>query len=124
MKSKTLWTLIMLNAALLALFVWRVMPDNAAYAQQQPQRGPAAARGPGAAAAPVGAPGDYLMVPTELNGISSGVVIIVDQVNGQLIALTENGTGAIDTMEKVDLRQAFAAGRAGGAGPARRGRGY
>jgi hypothetical protein len=105
MKSTATWALIVLNVVLLVAFVWRFIPENAAHAQQR------------AGAAPTR--GDYLVVPAEFNGISSGILVILDQTNAQLSAATYNEAGnTVEMMPKIDLKQVFT----GGAAPARGGR--
>jgi hypothetical protein len=95
MKSNALWALIALNAVLLASFVWRVLPDNSAVAQQA-----GAAR----------RVGDYLVLPAQVNGSSSGIVIVLDQTNGQLSALSfDESTNRFDSMPKIDLKRVFSA---------------
>lgn len=103
MKSTATWALIVLNAVLLAAFVWRLMPENTA----QAQRAAGAARG------------DYLVIPAEFNGVSSGILVILDQTNGQLSAATYNeSNNVVEMMPKIDLKQVFT----GAAIPARGGR--
>jgi hypothetical protein len=106
MKSTVLWALIILNAALLVSFVWRVMPENAAVAQQRGAAAPARA-------------GDYLIIPAEISGGSNGVLVVLDQTNGQLSAAAwDDANRRPDFMGKVDLRRAMQ----GAAAPARAGR--
>ena len=96
MKSTALWALIVLNAVLLASFVWRVVPDNAAVAQQPP-----------AAAKRIG---DYLILPIEVNGAAQGIVAVLDQTNGQLSAVTfDEAMSKFDPMIKIDLKRVFSA---------------
>jgi hypothetical protein len=94
MKSSTaLWALILLNAALLLSFVWRLMPENAAMAQRAtvPPR-----------------PGDYIMVPANVTGANAGIIVVVDQTNAQLSAFSyDDANKQLSMMQKVDLRQVF-----------------
>lgn len=93
MKSTALWALIVLNAALLISFAWRLFPDNTAHAQQ---------------AAAVRRAGDYLLIPIEVSGATTGIVVVVDQTTAQLGAMSfEDSTGRLENMEKVDLRRVF-----------------
>lgn len=107
MKTTMLWALVIVNALLLGSLLGRFASDNTALAQQ-------------ARAAP--RPGDYLMIPGEVSGVSSGLVFIVDITNGRLSAMTYNESNRrFDTMQSIDLagvfqRAATGGGGAGGAG--------
>ena len=91
MKSTAIWTLAVLNVALLLSFLWRVMPTNSAIAQQAVRR-----------------PGDYLLIPATVSGASTGIVVAVDQTNGLLSAVTfDESTGKTESMQKLDLKQIF-----------------
>jgi hypothetical protein len=93
MKSTILWALIILNAALLAAFYERISKPNIASAQP---------------AARSQRPGDYLMIPGEVQGGNSGVVYVVDTTNGTLGAMTyDDSKGKIEVMPPIDLNQAF-----------------
>ena len=99
MKSTALWALIILNAVLLAAFVGRVIGENTAVAQNN--------RG-GAAPAAAARPGDYIMAPADINGSSSGIVVVVDQTNGQLSAISyDEANRKFDSMNKIDLAATF-----------------
>lgn len=101
MKTTVLWALVVANALLLISFIGRFPSGNAALAQ--PARG--AVR-----------PGDYLMIPGDVSGVSSGLVFIVDTTNGRLSALTYNeSTRRIDSMQSIDLGAVFQ--RAAGGAP-------
>ncbi|HVT90562.1 MAG TPA: hypothetical protein VHD56_17030 [Tepidisphaeraceae bacterium] len=92
MKSTVLWALVVVNAVLLGSFLWRVLPENRASAQ----RGPAIRSG------------DYLMIPAEINGGSSGIIVLVDQIGGQLSAISyDDANQKIENMTKIDLRAVF-----------------
>lgn len=108
MKSTAVWALIMLNAALLVSFVWRILPENQTMAQR--------------AVAPSRA-GDYLLIPTEVNGVSTGILVVLDQTNAQLSAVTfDESNNTVEMMSKVDLRSIFQpAGAPPARNPARRG---
>ena len=71
MKTKILWSLAVLNVALLAMFIMRQTRDNSALAQM---RGAAPARA-----------GDYVMVPGEVTGGNSEVVYVIDTTSGELV---------------------------------------
>lgn len=95
MKSTAVWALIALNAVLLGSFVCRLLPENTAIAQRAavPQRG------------------DYLIIPANFNGVSSGILVIVDQTNSQLSAATfDEGNNKVEMMPKIDLKQVFSSG--------------
>jgi hypothetical protein len=103
MKSTVFWALIVLNAVLLVSFVWRVMPENTAVAQQRGAVTPTRSS-------------DYLIIPAEISGGSNGVLVVLDQTNAQLSAAGwDDSNRRTDFMGKVDLRRAFQ----GGAAPAR-----
>lgn len=107
MKSTAVWALIVLNAVLLGSFVWRLLPENAAIAQRAP-------------AVPA-TRGDYLIVPANFNGVSSGILVIVDQANAQLSAATfDEANNTVEMMAKIDLRTIFT-GQAAPTRGARRG---
>jgi hypothetical protein len=96
MKSTALWALIALNAVLLVSFVWRIVPDNSAQAQQA-QMG-------------AGRIGDYLVLPTSVNGSSSGIIVVLDQTNGVMSALSyDESMNRFDSMPKIDLKRVFMA---------------
>lgn len=95
MKSTVMWALIVVNVVLLAGFIGRVMNQNTAWAQN---------------AAQARRPGDYIAVPMDVVGASSGIVVVVDQTNGQLSALSyDDANRRFDTMsrDKVDLQRLF-----------------
>jgi hypothetical protein len=93
MKSAALWALIVLNAVLLLSFVNRVTGGgNVAMAQN-------AARN---------RPGDYLMIPTEIQGSTNGVVMVVDQTEGTMSAFSyDDANNRFDAMPKLDLQRMF-----------------
>jgi len=99
MKSTVLWALIIVNAVLLVSFLARVTHQTSALAQP--------ANRTGTVAAPA-RPGDYVMVPAQFNGASNGIVVIVDQTNHQLSAISyDDANKRMDTMNKIDLEQIF-----------------
>ena len=105
MKSTVFWALIVLNAALLLSFVWRIMPDNAAHAQQRGAATPARA-------------GDYLVINAEVSGGSNGILVILDQANAQLSAVGyDDSNHKVEPMGKIDLRQALQGGAGGTVAP-------
>jgi hypothetical protein len=97
MKSAMLWALAGLNVLLAAVVINRFVPSQTAHAQVG-----------------AGRPSDYVMVPGELNGISTGVVFIVDTNKGELSAMTYDENNGLSPMPKIDLNQAFKS--AGGIG--------
>src|SRR5262245_33518702 len=101
MKSTAFWALIVLNTVLLGSFVMRLVPENTAMAQR------AGVPAPGARG------GDYLIIPANFNGVSSGLLVIVDQTNAQLSAATfDEANRTVEMMPKVDLRTVFGGGAA------------
>jgi len=94
MKSTALWALIVINAALAAAFLGRVLNDNSALAQQAQAR----------------RPGDYVMIPGEVAGGPSGLVYMLDTTNGILGAITYDDTRReIGVMPSIDLNRVFEA---------------
>src|SRR5262245_44512020 len=84
MKSAVLCALIVLNAVLLLSFWNRVMGDNTAMAQ-----------------APRARPGDYLMIPTEIQGSTNGVVMVVNQTDSTMSAFSyDDANNRFDSMPK------------------------
>ena len=71
MKTVAFWTLIVMNAVLLAVFVSRMTKSNTAMAQ-----------------AAAGRPGDYLMIPGQVVGGVNEVVFVVDQSSHKLAAIS------------------------------------
>ena len=92
MKSAALWSLIGLNALLVAVLVSRHTPENQAKA----------------AGASVG---DVLAVPGTLTGFNNGVVFLVDTRGGKLTAISVNsaqGQARIEAMKPIDLEKLMA----------------
>ncbi len=104
MKSYLLWSLLALNGCLLAIFVYRMTPMNAANAQ-------------------VGArAGDYLMVPGEVIGGTNAYVYVLDQTNHRLAAMAyDDSMKALMRIAPRDIDRDFDAMNNGGNG-VRRGR--
>ena len=101
MKSAVLWALGALNVLQAAVLVNKYVPSQTAHAQ-------------------VGRPSDYIMVPGQLNGISNGVVFMIDTSRGELSAMSYDDTNnTLSPMPKIDLNQVFRAG--GGVAPGGRG---
>jgi hypothetical protein len=99
MKSTALWALGALNVILAVVLINKYLPDQKAVAQ-------------------VGRPSDYIMVPAQIIGFNSGVVIMVDTSRGELSAMTYNDTTSqLEPMPKIDLNQVFKAGAGIGAAP-------
>ena len=98
MKSVMLWALGALNVLLAVVLVNKFIPEQKAMAQ-------------------VGRPSDYQMVPGEFNGVSTGLVFIIDTSKGELSAMTyDDTTNAILVFPKIDLTQVFKAGQGIGNG--------
>lgn len=120
MKSTAIWVLVVLNVALLAIWVGRAVQPNAAFAQPRP----------GDPAGRPQRPGDYIMVPGEVTGGSSSVIYVVDTTNGLLGALAyDDSVKRLDSMPgRIDLGQVFAAAQGQMPEPKedtkRKGRGY
>jgi hypothetical protein len=92
MKSTVLWALIALNAVLLLSFVARIARQSAAVAQPLPAR----------------RPGDYLMIPATVNGAANGIVVVVDEANNLLGAVSyDDSNNRFDIMPKIDLFPIF-----------------
>ncbi len=111
MKTVVLWALVALNVMLgLSLFN-RYAGENTANAQVGAAR----------------RPGEYIMIDGTINGASSGIVYVVDTVNGQLSALTlkdADPNGKLDSMPPIDLEQLFSTNPNGVTGTVRPKRGY
>ncbi|HEX8341589.1 MAG TPA: hypothetical protein VF624_11825 [Tepidisphaeraceae bacterium] len=98
MKSKLVLGLVILNLVLLTAFLGRVWPGNIAQAQQARR------------------PGEYLMIPAEVQGGQAGVVFIIDTNSGELSAIAlDEGTKKLVAMPRINLGDMFV----GGDGPAR-----
>jgi hypothetical protein len=98
MKSVMLWALGALNVLLAVVLINKFLPEQKAMAQ-------------------VGRPSDYLMVPGEINGVTTGVVFIVDTTKGELSAMSyDDTTNQLNPMPKIDLTQVFKAGQGIGNG--------
>jgi hypothetical protein len=102
MKKTMFWALIGLNALLLIAFLGRVglLGENPAHAQAR------------------GRPGEFVLIPGEIQGGGSGVVYVIDVANGSLGAMTyDEPRKQLEAMEPIDLTRVFEAGGAGaGAG--------
>lgn len=105
MKTFLLWTLVLLNAILVATFAFRLFPDNAAHAQAGAAR----------------RPGDYLLIPGEVTGGSGAVVYVLDVTTGKLSAMSyDEPRNEIGMMRELDLARVFDAGATIGGGDRRR----
>ncbi len=91
-KSLVLGAMIALNLLLVVFFINKNIPDQQARAQ-------------------VGRPSEYLMVPGSLNGVTTGVVFIMDTSTGKLSYVTYNDArDFLDTSApSIDLNQVFKA---------------
>ena len=92
MKSKVLWALVALNVLLLAaLFLPRVSPT--------------------AHAAAPGRPGEYIMVPGQIQGGNGEVIYILDETNRMLTARIYDQNmkgGGFSDMPPISLDRVFA----------------
>lgn len=105
MKSTVLWALVVLNVVLLVSLIARATGANTAIAQPN---------GGG-----VRAPGDYLTIPADVLGTSTGIIVVVEQGSGQLSAVSyDDANKRFDRMPKIDLKQVF---RPAPANPGRQG---
>jgi hypothetical protein len=96
MKSTVFWTLIVVNVVLLLSFIGRVMHENSAMAQNARTR-----------------PGDYLMIPAEIQGSTNGIVVVLDQTDGTLSAISyDDSNNRFDMMPKMDLAKVLNAASA------------
>jgi hypothetical protein len=106
MKNLLLWALIVLNALLLISFLGRVTGDNQAVAQVRGggntnQTG----RGNAVNAADAG-PGDYLIIPATITGVSGDMVFVVDTTHNWLSAMIYDDTrNELATMPRIDLER-------------------
>jgi hypothetical protein len=101
MKKTVILGLLIVNGVLATFLAMKFLPDKQAVAQ-------------------VRRPGDYIIIPAEVQGGNSGVVFIVDTTNGEMsaIALDENAANkklaAMPRMNLTDLlNNAAAGGRTG-----------
>jgi hypothetical protein len=89
MKSTVLWALVGLNAILLFLFAGQF--NHLSTAQAQVRR-----------------PGDYLLIPGEINGGSTALVYIIDSSNGRLAAMAyDDSSRTLMTMPAIDLNRLY-----------------
>jgi hypothetical protein len=95
MKTAILWGLAGVNVLLLGLFVSHYVGENTAEAQ----------------VAAGGRPGEYLLCPGSLTGVTSEVIYVIDTLNGQMGAFVyDQNARRLDTMAGVDLNRVFQAG--------------
>jgi hypothetical protein len=99
MKTVAFWTLIALNAVLLATFVSRMSKPNIAAAQVGGGR-----------------LGDYIMIPGSVTGGVNDVVYVLDQTSHQLSAMSyDDSTHSVGYMKPPrDLDRDFDTGNARG----------
>jgi hypothetical protein len=91
MKTAVLWGLAALNAALVVAVVNRYVSP---------------------AQAQVARPSDYLMIPAQVTGITTGVVFILDTNKGELSGMTySDSTNTLEPMPKIDLVRVFKEGQ-------------
>ena len=94
MKSTVLWALVALNVVLLVSFLGRVFHESSAVAQVAKNR-----------------PGDYLLIPAEINGTTNGIVVVLDQTDTSLSAISyDDANNRFESMPKIDLAHVFNAG--------------
>jgi hypothetical protein len=90
MKSKVLWALVALNGLLLAALLW-------------PRMSPAAQ----AAGAPA-RPGEYIMVPGQVQGGNGEVIYILDETNRMLTArVYDQNIKGFSDMPPIPLDRVF-----------------
>jgi hypothetical protein len=91
MKSTVLWALVGLNAVLLFLFAGSFNRLSPAQAQ-------------------VHRPADYLLIPGEISGGSTGLVYIIDSTNGRLGAMAyDESSRILQIMPEIDLTRVYSA---------------
>jgi hypothetical protein len=95
MKSVAFWTLLVLNASLLACFAFRMTKPNIATAQVGGGR-----------------LGDYIMIPGSVTGGVNDVVYVLDQTSHQLSAMSyDDSSHTVITMKPPrDLDRDFDSG--------------
>lgn len=90
MKSRILWCLAGINAALLLMALLPSMRPSAAMAQRL-DRGQ-----------------DYMLIPGQISGSDAGVVYILNESGNLLGGMTfDEGRGRLITMRPVDLIEVF-----------------
>jgi hypothetical protein len=101
MKSKMLWTLVVLNAMLIvALMVQVTTPVADAQARR---------------------PADYIMVPGDVAGGQGAAVYMIDTTNGLLGAMSyDPSRNELHAMTPIDLNRLFEAAAPPAVGPGRR----
>jgi hypothetical protein len=91
MKSTVFWSLIGLNAVLLFTFAGQFNHGSSAQAQAQFRR-----------------PADYLLIPGEITGGSTGLVYIIDSTNGKVGAMAyDDSSKGLQTMPAIDLNRVY-----------------
>jgi hypothetical protein len=94
MKSTVLWALVGLNAVLLFLFAGSFNRLGTAHAQ-------------------IHRPADYLLIPGEVSGGSTGLVYIIDSTNGRLGAMAyDESSRVLQIMPEIDLNRVYSAAAA------------
>lgn len=105
MRSKLVWALVALNVVLVATLVARWTKPQTAMAQ----------------AAGAARPGDYIMVPAEVQGGSSTLIYVVDTSNNQLSGIAFDQEQLV-ALAPIDLTRVFDARAVGGGAGGRGGR--
>lgn len=91
------WSLAVLNASLAVSLLGRWTGGNQAVAQEAPDVN-------GQQAAPR-RPGDYLIVPGRVQGLTVGLIHVLDSANGELTALAyDENTNALQSMPKINIQ--------------------
>src|SRR5687767_8418231 len=87
MKRTVLTTLLMLNVVLAAALVWKHIPEHIAEAQ-------------------IRRPGEYIIIPADVQGGSGGVLFIVDTTTGEMSAVALNeGAKKLEAMPRMNLTE-------------------
>ena len=87
MKRTVLTTLLVINAVLATTLVMKFMPANVAEAQ-------------------IRRPGEYIVIPAEVQGGNAGVVFIVDTTTGEMSAIAlDEGAKKLAAMPRMNLTE-------------------
>jgi|GEM_PF-2858007 len=90
-RSRILWMMVVLNAALAVGVGWKFWGNNPAHAQ-------------------VAARGDIAMAPARLTGSSNGVVWVLETRRGLLGGFVFDGRRDLQPLPPLDLRLVFGGG--------------
>lgn len=97
MKSRILWTLVVVNAVLLVTLMLQFLGSTPAMAQQAARR-----------------PGEYLLIPGEVSGQPGTVIYVLDTQNGLLSALTLDSKQQLSGIRPIDMGRVFEQAARGG----------